>query len=317
MGRPCAPLHPNPADYPACGFCREVLAGKPDRPSAARPGAVGTAQTPPADRDVWKRGRCKYQSQEVLEVQQCKTCARTLSVDIHPCSIHGRCSLEVLTKTPGVHVCGICPDFQRLADLGRIVLINLDRRPDRLQAFEERARSVGLPAWQRHPAVDGREVPAPHDWKGGRGAWGCRASHMQILEKAITDKVPVLTVLEDDCDFVPDFMARLQVLWEGLPNDWRAVLLGYQQRGPTIPQQVAPGILRIMNAQRTHAYVLRGQKTMQDVYRVWSESKTHIDHASYRWQQHLATYAPEGPLCGQAAGRSDITGKDHEARDWS
>lgn len=140
LDRSLWPAHlPSPEEL-AARISARLAAGQkalPDRP----------ANQPSADRDVWKRGRCKYQGEEVLEVQQCKTCSKTIAVDVHPCAIHGRCSLEVLTKLPDVKVCATCPDYARKVDLGRIVLINLDRRPDRLEAFAKRAQAAGLVGW--------------------------------------------------------------------------------------------------------------------------------------------------------------------------
>ena len=65
-------------------------------------------------------------------------------------------------------------------------VINLDRRPDRMEEFRERFAPLGLPEIERVAAVDGTETPAPADFRvrGMPGAWGCFQSHVRLIRRA-------------------------------------------------------------------------------------------------------------------------------------
>ena len=82
----------------------------------------------------------------------------------------------------------------------RVVLINLKRRPDRLERVQKILCEAGWPF--RSPeifeAIDGELKSAPAAWKSGPGAWGCMLSQQAIVEKAISDGVHSLLILEDD-----------------------------------------------------------------------------------------------------------------------
>ena len=85
----------------------------------------------------------------------------------------------------------------------RVCLVNLRRRPDRLEQFQKELERLDWPFQSPMivPACDGRAVPQPAYFKGGAGAWGCLRSHSWILEQAMADGVKSLLILEDDAFF--------------------------------------------------------------------------------------------------------------------
>jgi hypothetical protein len=197
-------------------------------------------------------------------------------------------------------------------------LINLDRRPDRLQAVTEEWGKTGLEQFKRLPAVDGSKLPLPTNWVGGAGAYGCQQSHLRILEEAITTNAPAVMVFEDDVTFVPDFAPRLQQLLSEVPADAHAIFLGGQHMNTHPPIATDNfSVLRAQNVHRTHAYILFGQQYIRHLYKVWSDTNTHIDHCwGNEHQRNWNVYTPRDWLCGQADGKSDINGRELGERIW-
>lgn len=198
----------------------------------------------------------------------------------------------------------------------RIVVVNLDRRPDRLARFSTRAdRIESLAGWERLRAVDGEAVPAPPFFRSGYGAYGCRQSHLRALEDALMDGIGSLLVLEDDCRFCEDFDERLADFLNAVPTDWCGLWLGGHHDETT--DRVCPGVVRCRSAGRTHAYAVRGREAMRALYRLWARSDRHIDHIVGEWQSKWPVYAPDPMLCGQDSGRSDISGHADGVRFWA
>jgi len=143
----------------------------------------------------------------------------------------------------------------------RALCINLDRRPERWEAFKRNCPIRGV---VRFPAINGRAVRPPAWWRQGGGAWGCMLSHIRILEQALTDGLDrsggVLLVLEDDALFPPDFAERAVRFIRALPADWEQVYLGGQHRGLRVrpPQRVNDEVVRPFMVNRTQAYAVRG-----------------------------------------------------------
>ena len=197
----------------------------------------------------------------------------------------------------------------------RTVLINLRRRPDRLLAFRESIASSDwpFPVPEVFEAIDGSLVPAPINWKDGGGAWGCMQSHRQVLEKAIHDGVDRLLVLEDDACFKTDLETEVARFFEAVPSDWDQLMLGGQHIGPAL--SVRTGVVRCMNCQRTHAYVVRG-RYMRDLYQRWCSTSGHCDHVMGPFQAGYQVYAPDPFIFGQSRSRSDISGALNPAKFW-
>ena len=114
----------------------------------------------------------------------------------------------------------------------RVVVISLRRRSDRLKRMQARMREVGWPfaTPEVFDAIDGGSgtVPCPKRWISGGGAYGCQQSHIQVLQRALMDKVESILVLEDDCEFRPTFKKDVQKFVGSVPSDWEALMIGGQ-----------------------------------------------------------------------------------------
>ena len=196
-----------------------------------------------------------------------------------------------------------------------VQLINLKRRPDRLEHFWEQFEKLKWPFAhpQVFPAVDGVAVPAPYTWRAGAGAWGCMQSHRQVLEQAIMKGVNSLLILEDDATFRPSFAADVSAFLAEVPGNWDGLMLG----GQVVESlKVKPGILRCMNCQRTHAYAVRG-RYLKALYQHLISTAGHCDQRMGDIQARYNIYAPDPFLVGQMAGQSDIGGTRDPTRFWS
>ena len=203
------------------------------------------------------------------------------------------------------------------SDIERVVLINLKRRPEKLAASLAEVSRVKwpFPTPKIFSAVDGEKVPSPEGWPAGDGAYGCRQSHVRILEEAILDDVRSILVLEDDLIFMPGFDESIEPFLASVPADWEGIWLGGQHMHPAEPTKI-PGIVRCLHTERTHALMVRGQ-FLRALYRRWASSYAHVDHAAGPMMARYRVYAPEPFLVGQREGASDIDGQKHGRRYWS
>jgi hypothetical protein len=199
----------------------------------------------------------------------------------------------------------------------RVVVINLKRRPERLQRFWDNLEKVG---WNfKKPevfqAVDGSMVPIPEGWYGGGGAYGCMRSHQRVLEEAIMDEIGTLLVMEDDAYLEEGSLQKIHAFLEEIPSDWDQLMLGGQQMVSPLP--VKEGMVRCVNSQRTHAYAVRGGY-LRALYALWCAptSLTHCDHIMGPFQASWRVYAPDPFLIGQEAGRSDISWANNPRKNW-
>jgi hypothetical protein len=206
----------------------------------------------------------------------------------------------------------------------RICVISLERRPERLAAFMDRARDAGLP-FDVEPvaAVDGKIVHTPGWWRQGRGAWGCYRSHLKIIENSLQRGHKRVLIFEDDAVFCEDFVARAERYFASLPAGWVQAYLGGQHLRKPVPMPGNPEVVSVRNVNRTHAYAINGTGSLRRLYkhlmdtRGWKDGH-HIDHHYGRLhgENSAGFYAPSRWLCGQSDGASDVSCKPVPERWW-
>lgn len=202
----------------------------------------------------------------------------------------------------------------------RVVVITIERRRDRLDAFMER-----LPAdwpWARpevHVGVDGLEETKPAWWKTTPGAWGCYRSHHDVVRETLAAGLNSVLIFEDDCTFAPGF-AEATAFIDTLPAGPCQIYLGGQHLRR--PVDVSPTARRGTNVNRTHAYGLVGRAALELVD-AWLadhpwKNRHHVDHryGELHRDGRLLAWCPKRWICGQAAGTSDVANRRVQERLW-
>ena len=213
----------------------------------------------------------------------------------------------------------------------RCVLVNMKKRADRLSNFNALKRKTGwrLPEPQLFEAIEGNKVGVPPFWKSGGGAYGLMRSYLAILERAIMDDVPGLIVFEDDTDWDSSMNEDLAAFLGNVPSDWDALWLGGHGTGGPYDLEknrrvgaaganakIAVGVLRVYSFERTHAFVVKGQKAMRALYNLWTQTNVHCDWVLGHFQKDFNVFAPEYPMFCQSRSRSDISGSINPRKCW-
>ena len=161
-----------------------------------------------------------------------------------------------------------------------ILVISLDRRPDRWAAFQQRAQAANMKNVQRLSAVDAKTFDAQnypgislltaHNIKNKTrrahheidrpGAVGCSLSHFKAWEHLQNSSAPAIIVFEDDSMVPLDFNRRLRKALAELPSEWDMVTFfntqyagGLSGCTPISTEQPWSSCTSLMGA---HAYML-------------------------------------------------------------
>lgn len=128
------------------------------------------------------------------------------------------------------------------------VVVNLDSRPDRWDAFVENANRAKLKNYVRFSATDGRTSDgdpfralvmdeSPPQMRCP-GVIGCAGSHIRIWNECASVNKPYL-VLEDDITFEPHFMDTLSTMYSEatrMDGGWDVVFIGYHIDEKNVPE---------------------------------------------------------------------------------
>jgi hypothetical protein len=192
------------------------------------------------------------------------------------------------------------------------VVINLARRPQRLERFWSLLGDWPFKRPQRFEGIDGSALKLPSGWDKGAGAWGCLLSHRAVLDDAINRGLSSLLVLEDDAYPVPDFARLAGQFLQNVPSDWDGLMFGAEHLLP--PREISPGVVRCIASNRSHAYAVRGP-FMKILSTFWKNTTNdHCDLVISSLMKHFKLYAPDPLLIGQDAGESDVTGRNERLR---
>lgn len=120
------------------------------------------------------------------------------------------------------------------------LVINLDRRQDRLQIFAEKAKSENI-EFTKFSAIDGKKLKSTgqlniifenNDYNMRKGIVGAAMSHIKLCIELINDEdYDAYCIFEDDIEFSPNFNKKyLNVLDQLVGKQWDIVYLGHSLR---------------------------------------------------------------------------------------
>lgn len=207
----------------------------------------------------------------------------------------------------------------------RVHLMNLDRRPDRLESFNSGLEAAGWPFAKplRFRAIDGQKVEPPKGYTQQPGAWGCMRGHIRIWEDAMMDGLRNVFVFEDDCVFHRNFATMLPAFLADVPDDWDMIYLGGLHRYTKADQaeRVTDRCYRAWGVTGTWAYAISA-KFMPIIYQHFASQSlfdaNHIDQMLCKFQiiHRPKVYIPYPWLCGMKEGESDICGRVYMGDAW-
>jgi GR25 family glycosyltransferase involved in LPS biosynthesis len=97
----------------------------------------------------------------------------------------------------------------------KVVVINLDRRQDRMERLDPQLKELGI-EYERYSAVDSKAIGVAPMIAG-------TMSHVEVLKNHRDQKI---LILEDDAYFVEDFNEKFEAVMQTLPSDSDIFYLG-------------------------------------------------------------------------------------------
>lgn len=140
------------------------------------------------------------------------------------------------------------PHNLRISDLvDEIHVINLERRPDRMAQTAEQLKNE---TFQRFRAIEPDGYP-----KSEKGIFGCRLSHIELMQRARALKIPRLMIMEDDFVIQEALYDQLPHVKEFLDShDWAVFYLGGMHYGD-FGKTDNPHIVRANHVMELHAVI--------------------------------------------------------------
>ena len=216
------------------------------------------------------------------------------------------------------------------SDIDDAVVINLDRRADRLASFMKANPDIAERV-HRVSAFDGSKLKlgpkvarlfAPHDFKWKKPVMGCALSHLEVWMKLANERPEINSylILEDDARLQPGWRDKWEKIQahDCMPVDWDVMYLGgilppNKEGFSTVIEQVNKYVGRIKEHQLfgqasptrymhfcAYAYVLsrRGAEKILEVLKTKGGYWTSADHMICNIHEHLNIYFTTPLLAG-------------------
>ena len=176
------------------------------------------------------------------------------------------------------------------------ILINLNKRTDRLEQFDKQAKILGI-QYERLQAIEAADPRL-----------GCKLSHMAAISKYDFE---VIFVFEDDAVFVEDFEAKFQESMNSVPRDWHMLYFGAHMLQK---QRVNDYWYRSLECSSTHAYAVKKQ-FVHKLIKAGMNPTNHIDVDYASLHKDLIAYVARPTLIYQGPGYSDLLGSEVDYKD--
>jgi len=193
------------------------------------------------------------------------------------------------------------PDHKINTWFDAIYLINLDRRPERLENAIEQFEKFGIGNVLRFPAIDGNTLDKHPTLNAGQ--LGCTVSHLLILHNAKDNHYNRILILEDDIVLSDDFNEILDRSIDELPDDWCMFYLGGNHFKQVLPQ--SNNLVRMKGTLTTHAIAINSRLFDTAIAKI-SPLMQVIDVYYMVMHEQYPCYCTSPKIVFQAEGYSDL-----------
>jgi GR25 family glycosyltransferase involved in LPS biosynthesis len=182
----------------------------------------------------------------------------------------------------------------------KVVVINLDRRKDRLEKVDAQLQELGI-TYERFSAIDAKALDIDP-------IQACKQSHIQVLEESVGKTL----ILEDDAYFMEGFNERFTEFVELLPKDWHIFYLGAVLLNSERCNDI---MVRAMDTSSLHAYCVNPE-FKEIALEQGRDYPEHIDVAYRLLHRQYRSYAAKPPMVKQYPSYSDLMLEDVDYMSW-
>jgi GR25 family glycosyltransferase involved in LPS biosynthesis len=179
--------------------------------------------------------------------------------------------------------------------------INLPHRVDRKLKFERMARYLPVKKVVRFEAIDGSGTDS--SWPGSPGAWGCRESHIRLLEMIKNEGHQKFMIIEDDAVIKRSFTRKFNQFLDLIGDDWDMIYL-YAKNHYLKPINLMPGVMQLQNTLGTVGIVYNARNLDIILNKLKSDYRW-LDSCMADLHVVLKVYAPTQSLLTHPKGFSD------------
>lgn len=190
-------------------------------------------------------------------------------------------------------------------------LINLSKRHDRLNKFDNEVIKYDLGDYSKFVAIDGNKVKEKYNTILLPGELGVILSNIEVLKDATKKGHKKILIMEDDCYF-SDEVRSIDKFFEKLPSDWDMLYFGGNHNthiGEKKPKIINDKVLKLHNTYSAHFVVIKSDIFEQLIFLLSMYNKQ-LDVVYSEIQKTHNVYCFYPAIAKQRKDFSDIQNKE-------
>ena len=189
----------------------------------------------------------------------------------------------------------------------KIYVINLDRRPDRYEAFQQEMAKYGIENIERFSAIDGATIMA-NNIPLLAGEIGVLESHLEIVRKCKEEGLNNVLIMEDDVYF-SDEILKLDEYMASVPKDWEFLYFGGNHVYGEPPVLVNDKVIKLNYTVALQCVAINGS-IFEVIEGVLPKRQKQVDAYYADLQETFNAYGFYPNMAKQRAGFSDIQNRN-------
>lgn len=186
-----------------------------------------------------------------------------------------------------------------------IYVINLPERNDRKNHILSELQKIEIKDFILFEGINGNKIENPTKLKNGM--YGLIQTYIKIYEDWKNKNNENITIIEDDCVFIPNFNDKLKEYFDNIPKNWEMLYFGgnhnYHMGCKT--EQINDYCIKLNNTYSAHCVVLKNY-VFEELIKNLKELKIENDVMMAQLQKKYVSYSPKNRMTTQIPSFSNI-----------